>query len=55
VAKYEIGGFFGLELAQRPPLHAEALALNSGRNALRLLLRASGVSRIHIPVFSCQR
>jgi hypothetical protein len=53
VAKYEIGGFFGLELAQRQPLHADTLALNSGRNALRLLLRAGGVSRIHIPVFSC--
>lgn len=53
MGKYEIGGFFGLELAQRQPIHADALALNSGRNALRLLLRASGISRIHIPVFSC--
>lgn len=53
MGKYEIGGFFGLELAQRQPLHADALALNSGRNALRILLRASGVSRIRIPVFSC--
>ena len=50
---YEIGGFFGLELAQRQPLHPGALALNSGRNALRLLLRASGVRRIRIPVYSC--
>ncbi len=50
---YEIGGFLGLELAHGQPLHSRALALNSGRNALRLLLRTSAIKRIHIPVYSC--
>lgn len=49
----EIGGFFGLELVAGKSLHGSALALNNGRNALRLLLRASGVKRLHIPLFSC--
>ena len=31
VKQKAIGGYFGLELSLHPELHAEAMALNSGR------------------------
>lgn len=49
----DIGGVFALELARGRPLHGGAMALNSGRNALRVLLRSTGVKRIRIPVYGC--
>jgi hypothetical protein len=50
-----IGGYFGLELpVGREPWHRGALAVNSGRNALRCLLEAVRPSRVHLPVFTCE-
>ena len=49
----EIGGYLELDSYRLPMLHEEALALNSGRNALAYLLRARGIGRLLIPALIC--
>ncbi len=49
-----IGGYFGLELKCNFDLyHQNALALNSGRNALEYILRTKKIKRIAIPYYIC--
>lgn len=48
-----IGGYFGLELPVREVWHRNAVALNSGRNALRYLLELQRPAHIYVPVFTC--
>ncbi len=48
-----IGGYFGLELAQRGAWHCAAVAVNSGRNALAHLLRARSPKKVYVPLFTC--
>ncbi|MDC1311123.1 hypothetical protein N8Z26_01540 [Burkholderiales bacterium] len=48
-----IGGYFALELPRGRAWHAGAVALNSGRNALRYLLASKRPRRIYIPHFTC--
>lgn len=48
-----IGGYLELTLADRANLHQQALAVNSGRNGLRYLLRVKKYSKIYIPYFTC--
>jgi len=49
-----IGGFFELELTNYANLyHNEAIALNSGRNALQYILAANEYNKIHIPYYTC--
>ncbi len=48
-----IGGYFGLELPVREIWHRDAVALNSGRNALRYLLELQRPAQVHVPVFTC--
>ena len=49
----EIGGYFGLECYGAGSYHAGAVELNSGRNALRYLIRAYGIDNIFVPYFTC--
>ena len=51
----EIGGYFGLELGVNTlgGYHPQALALNTGRNALEYILRSRGYNKVYLPDFYC--
>lgn len=49
-----IGGYFELELQQRSEFHQEAIALNTGRNALEYILRVRGYRHVYLPYYSCE-
>jgi len=49
----EIGGFLGLELNQGRQFHQSALALNSGRNCLRHIIRKRAIKRMLVPLYTC--
>ena len=48
-----IGGYFELELAHASVRHTQAVALNSGRNALEYLLRLRNYRKVYFAVFTC--
>lgn len=48
-----IGGYFELELPVHPELHAEAIALNSGRFCLEYVLRCRHYKKVYVPYFTC--
>jgi hypothetical protein len=49
-----IGGYFELELQHsKSYLHADAIALNTGRNCFEYILRANKPSRVYMPKFTC--
>ena len=48
----EIGGYFELECGHNPLYH-KGVCLNSGRNALRYIIRKLGISKLHIPHYTC--
>ena len=48
----EIGGY--LELAGgNQPLYHDGIYLNSGRNALRFIVRKLGIRKLHVPAYTC--
>ena len=49
----EIGGYFGLEQFSGEEYHKDAIAVNSGRNALLYILKARNVKKLYIPAFLC--
>ena len=49
----EIGGFIGLELQKGKHFHKNAILLNSARNALRYVIRAYNIQKIHAPYYTC--
>ena len=49
----EIGGYFELELNSGSEYHTTALRLNSGRNALRYILRQKNFKKIYLPFYIC--
>lgn len=49
-----IGGYFELELPQGVEFHSQAIALNTGRNALEYILRVRGYKRVYLPYYSCE-
>lgn len=49
-----IGGYFELELPQGAEYHSQAIALNTGRNALEYILLARGYKRVYLPYYSCE-
>lgn len=50
----EIGGYFDLELNRgKSSLHPGAHAVNTGRNALGLILRQLDVKKLYVPYFTC--
>lgn len=50
----EIGGFLELELDKKKEYYPNALKLNSGRNALRYILKAYNAQKIYLPLFICK-
>lgn len=48
-----IGGYFELELPQFAELHADAVALNSGRFCLEYVLRCKKYRKVYVPYFTC--
>ena len=49
----EIGGFLELELNYGSEFHKRGIALNSGRNCLRYLIRARKIKKIWLPKLLC--
>lgn len=49
----EIGGFMELELNHGSEFHEQGIALNSGRNCLRYLIRARKIKKIWLPKLLC--
>jgi hypothetical protein len=49
----EIGGFFGLELGSGKEYHEKAVALNSARACLRLIIRKKAIKRLLAPIYTC--
>ncbi len=49
----EIGGYFGLEEFTGTAYHRDAVAVNSGRNALLYILKARNYHKLYIPYFLC--
>ena len=49
-----IGGYFELELPQGKEYHSQAIALNTGRNALEYILRARSYKKVYLPYYSCE-
>lgn len=48
-----IGGYFELVCDKKPLYYQDGIYLNICRNALRYIIRALGIKRIHIPFFTC--
>jgi hypothetical protein len=49
----EIGGFFELELRNGKEYHERAIALNSARNCLRLIIKKKAIKRLLTPIYTC--
>ncbi|MAJ13310.1 MAG: hypothetical protein CMD09_04865 [Flavobacteriales bacterium] len=49
----EIGGYFELELDSKKAYHHSAISLNSGRNALKYILKSQKIKKIYIPNYIC--
>jgi hypothetical protein len=49
----EIGGFFGLELNNLKEYYSNLISLNSGRNALRYIVRTYCIKNIYVPYYTC--
>jgi hypothetical protein len=49
----ECGGYFGLELKRGKEYHEGAIALNTGRNALELILSERRFKKVYIPFYNC--
>lgn len=52
-SKKEIGGYFSIECFHTPLYHSNGVMLNSGRNALRHILRTYGVDTLYVPFYTC--
>jgi hypothetical protein len=50
----EIGGYIELESFKNPPYHNKAISINSGRNALRYIIRTYNVKDILVPKYTCR-
>jgi hypothetical protein len=48
-----IGGYFELELRNGNEYHKEAIRLNTGRNALELILKIKEFRKVFIPTYTC--
>lgn len=49
-----IGGYFELELKENVIYHEDAIALNTGRNALEYILEINRYKKIYLPYFTCE-
>jgi len=48
-----IGGYFELDLIKGAEFHPNAIALNTGRNALELILKVKKYKKVFIPYYTC--
>jgi hypothetical protein len=48
-----IGGYFELELNKGEEYHKDAIKLNTGRNCLEYIIKASSIKNIYIPAYTC--
>jgi len=48
-----IGGYFELECGKTPLYYQDGIYLNVCRSAIRYLIRALGIKKIHVPIFTC--
>lgn len=48
-----IGGYFELELRKGEEYHKNAIHLNTGRNALELILKVKKYKKVYIPYYTC--
>jgi hypothetical protein len=48
-----IGGYFELELREGEEYHKNAIRLNTGRNALELILKIKQFRKVYIPYYTC--
>jgi len=48
-----IGGYFELELQKGVEYHKSAIRLNTGRNALELILKVKQYKKVYIPFYTC--
>lgn len=48
-----IGGYLALELSRGEEYHKNALRLNTGRNALEMILRVRKYSKVYLPFYVC--
>jgi hypothetical protein len=48
-----IGGYFELELKQSGQFHKGAVALNSGRNCLKYIVRLHNITKVYLPYYIC--
>ncbi len=49
-----IGGYFSLELPLGEEYHKNAIRLNTGRNCLEYILRASEYKKVYVPYYTCE-
>jgi hypothetical protein len=49
----EIGGYFELELRKGFGFHGDAIALNTGRNALEVIIVTKSYTKVYIPYYTC--
>lgn len=49
----EIGGYFNLELRNGTHYHKDALRFNTCRNCLEYIIRVKRISRIYMPIYTC--
>ena len=49
----EIGGYFELEKYTGREYHENALALNTGRNCLRYVIRTKHIKKLALPLYNC--
>lgn len=48
-----IGGYFELECGKTPLYYADGIYLNICRSALRYLIRALKIKKMHVPIYTC--
>ena len=48
-----IGGYFGLELTEQYNYFTEGLALNTGSNCLKYIIREYHIKEIYVPYYTC--
>ena len=48
-----MGGYFELELRKGNEYHPKAIALNTGRNALEMILKIKRYTKVYIPYYTC--
>lgn len=54
LSDYSIGGYFELECMDNQFYHSNAILLNSGRNALRYIIKVNKIKKLNVPAYTCK-